>query len=142
MEAIEHLPDGTSLVIHDFAWADYERLLNDLRDRPHLRVSYDEGKLEIMSPLPEHEDYARFIDDLVRAVADALGVELEKRGGATSKSRRLARGVEPDATRTLRLMSWSKSTSRTSRSPSSVSTQRWEFPKSGVMTRRTHNSTH
>ena len=97
MEAIEHLPDGMSLVIHDFTWADYERLLNDLAHRPHLRVSYDEGKLEIMSPLPEHEDYARFIDDLVRAVADALGVELEKRGGATWKSRRLARGVEPDA---------------------------------------------
>jgi Uma2 family endonuclease len=96
-EAIEHLPDGTSLVIHDFTWADYERLLNDLVDRPHLRVSYDRGKLEIMSPLPEHEVYIRFIDDLVRAVSDALGVELEKLGSTTWKSRRLARAVEPDA---------------------------------------------
>ena len=46
-----------------------KKLLEDLRDRPHLRVSYDQGKLEIRSPLPEHEEYARFIDDLVRLFA-------------------------------------------------------------------------
>lgn len=97
LDAIAHLPEGTTLVIHQFSWDDYERLLEDLSDRPHLRISYDRGKLEIMSPLPEHEEYAEFIDDLVLLFSEEFDLKLEKRGKATWKRRRLARGVEPDA---------------------------------------------
>src|SRR5437867_1369052 len=96
LDAIGHLPDGATLVIHHFSWDDYERLLDDVADRPHLRISYDRGKLEIMSPLPEHEEYAEFIDDLILIVSDKFNIKLEKRGKATWKRRRLARGVEPD----------------------------------------------
>ena len=77
LDAIEHLPDGATLVLHRFSWDDYERLLEDLRERPHLRVSYDRGKVEIMSPLPEHEEYGRFIDDLVRAFSEAHDLKLQ-----------------------------------------------------------------
>lgn len=97
LDAVEHLPDGATLVIHQFDWDDYEALLKELSDRPHLRVSYDRGKLEIMTPLPEHEDYARFIDRLVHITAEELDLKLQSYGGATWKRRRLARGVEPDA---------------------------------------------
>ena len=97
LDAIEHLPDGATLVVQQFGWDDYERLLEDLCNRPHLRVTYDGGRLEIMSPLPEHEEYASFIDALVRAVSEELHLTLETRGRATWKRRRLARGVEPDA---------------------------------------------
>ena len=97
LDAVEHLPEGATLIIRQVAWDEYERLLEDLSERPHLRVSYDCGKLEIMSPLPEHEEFARFIDDLVRVLSDNLNLKLEKRGSATWKSRRLARGAEPDA---------------------------------------------
>ncbi len=97
LDAIEHLPDGATLVIHQASWDDYERLLEDLSDRPHLRVSYDCGKLEIMSPSPEHEEYAELIDDLVLLFSETLDVKLEKRGKATWKRRQLAKGVEPDA---------------------------------------------
>lgn len=96
-DAIEPLPDGTTLVIQQFSWDDYERLLDDLSDRPHLRVSYDRGTLEIMTPLQAHEEYARFIDDLVRVFAEEFDVKLEKRGSVTWKRRSLARAVEPDA---------------------------------------------
>jgi Uma2 family endonuclease len=97
LDAVRHVPAGATLIIHAFAWDEYERLLEDLADRSHVRVSYDRGKLEVMSPLPEHEAYARFIDDVVRALSDTFGLELEKRGSATWKKRSLARGVEPDA---------------------------------------------
>ena len=72
-------------------------MLKDLSDRPGLRVSYDRGKLEIMTPLPEHEEYARFIDLLVYVMAEELDLKLQSYGSATWKRRRLARGVEPDA---------------------------------------------
>ena len=55
LEAIEHLPEGAQLVLSGVSWEEYEHLLEDLPDRPRVRVSYDGGRLEIMSPLPEHE---------------------------------------------------------------------------------------
>ena len=95
--AVEHLPEGATLVIRDATWEDYERVLEDLSDRPRLRVTYDHGTLEIMTPLAEHEKAGRFIDDLVRAWGDARGITVEKLGSTTWKRRRLARGTEPDA---------------------------------------------
>ena len=97
LDAVRHLPAGATLIIHAFAWDDYERLLEDLWEGPRVRVSYDRGKLEVMSPLPEHEEYARLIDVLVRALSDTRNLKLENRGSATWKRRSLARGVEPDA---------------------------------------------
>ena len=57
LEAVEHLPAGAILVFPRVSWEQYESLLDDLAGRPGLLVSYDEGRLEIMSPLSEHEDY-------------------------------------------------------------------------------------
>ena len=57
VEAIEHLPAGTRLVIPQSSWDDYQSLLDDLVSWPGVRVSYDRGRLEIMSPSPEHEEY-------------------------------------------------------------------------------------
>jgi Uma2 family endonuclease len=96
-DAVEHLPDGAMLVVHGVSWEDYERLLDDLSDRPGLRISYDRGRLEIVTPLPEHETYGRFIDRMVNAYAELRGLTVESYGGATWKRRALARGVEPDA---------------------------------------------
>ena len=50
-----------------------------------------------MSPLAEHDRYARFFDDLVRAYADAHGLELEKLGQTTWKRKAVEKGAEADA---------------------------------------------
>ena len=65
-------------------------------DRPGLRVSYDDGRLEIMSPLAEHEEYKDSIFSMVRVFAEANGIELETRGSTTWKRRRIRKGSEPD----------------------------------------------
>jgi Uma2 family endonuclease len=96
-DVIDRLPEGATLVLRDCSWDEYELLLDDLSTRPNLRVTYDRGTLEIMSPKAEHEKYARFIDDLVRVVCDTRQMELEKVGSTTWKHKRLARGTEPDA---------------------------------------------
>ena len=96
-DAIERLPDGATLIIHQVGWEEYERLLQHLAERPHRRVTYDHGKLEIRTPVPEHEAHARFIDDVVRVLSEELELTLEKRESTTWKRRRLAKGVEPDA---------------------------------------------
>jgi Uma2 family endonuclease len=96
LDAIEHLPHGSTLVIQQASWDDYECLLQDLHDRPSLRVAYDQGRLEIMSPLPEHAEYGRCIDMLVRAFAQAHKIKVQNYGAATWKRQSLNRGVEPD----------------------------------------------
>ena len=97
LDAAEHLPEGAMLVVPRVSWDDYEQLLEGLAHRPSLRVSYDRGTIEIMSPSQKHERDVRFIEDLVRAFADARNLPLEKLGQATWKRRALARGIEPDA---------------------------------------------
>lgn len=98
LDAVRHLPAGATLIFRDFGWDEYERLLEDLSvEGSHVRVSYDRGKLEIMSPLPEHEVDARFVDILVRTWSETRDLKLENFGSATWKRRSLAKGVEPDA---------------------------------------------
>lgn len=95
-DAIEHLPEGAALVFRDVTWEQYERLLEDLVDRPGLRVTYDEGTLEIMSPLPEHEEYKDFILRVAQVLSEVLGLALETRGSATWKRPVFRKGTEPD----------------------------------------------
>jgi len=95
-DAVDHLPPGGTLVFQRVRWEDYEQLLKDLVDRPGLRVSYDDGRLEIMSPPVEHEEYKDSIFSMVRVFAEANGIELETRGSTTWKRRRIRKGSEPD----------------------------------------------
>src|ERR1051326_2243391 len=95
-EAVDHLPPGGMLVFQQVTWEDYERLLKDLADRPGIRVTYDEGRLEIMSPLPEHEEYKDSLYRMVTVFAEVKSIELETRGSATWKREKLQKGSEPD----------------------------------------------
>lgn len=97
IDAIAHLPAGGTLLLYHVSWTDYEQLLTDLSDGYGVRVSYDEGRLEIMSPLAEHEAYKDLIHDMVRLLAIETGGQLETRGSATLKQQLRAKGAEPDA---------------------------------------------
>jgi len=97
LEAIEHLPAGGMLVFHQVSWEEYESLVEDLQESwPGVRVTYDEGRLEIMSPTPEHERYKEFVFRLAVALAEELDIPLESFGATTWKRRELRRGTEPD----------------------------------------------
>jgi len=86
-DAIDHLPTGGTLVLDDVSWDDYEELLNEIEDRPGFRVSYNEGRLEIMSPKPEHEECKRIIERIVDTLSDELDINVEPRGSATWKNK-------------------------------------------------------
>ena len=97
LAAAEHLPSGATLVIHEFSWEDYEQLLEALGERPGLRISYDSGRLEILTTSARRENYGRTVDRIVYAFSELRGLNLQNYGSATWKSKALGRGVEPDA---------------------------------------------
>ena len=45
------------VILHNISWQQFESLLQDLGENRAARVAYDDGNLEIMTPLPEHEQY-------------------------------------------------------------------------------------
>jgi Uma2 family endonuclease len=95
-EAAELLPNGASLVIQDLQWDDYEAVLEALQHR-HLRISYDCGRLEVMSPLPEHAICVFLIDRMASFYCEGFDIALEGYGNTTWKRQSLGKGVEPDA---------------------------------------------
>jgi Uma2 family endonuclease len=95
-DAIDHLPEGAILILQNVTWDAYERMLDDLTDRHGVRVTYDQGRVEIMSPLRRHEKYKEFIGDLVKAVADELDISIESSGSATWKKQNDQKGTESD----------------------------------------------
>ncbi len=96
LDAIRHLPVGGALSIPDVPWADYEALLTELGDGYAVRVMYDRGRLEIVSPSDKHEKLKEFIHDVARVLADELGTDLESFGSTTFKHPDLRKGGEPD----------------------------------------------
>lgn len=93
--------DGPSLdsiqhfVLEDASWEFYERLLEEIGDRP-IRVTYDNGRLEMMSPLPEHEEVKGLIHDFIRGLSIKLGIETKCLGSTTFRKKRAKKGLEPD----------------------------------------------
>jgi Uma2 family endonuclease len=83
------------LLLHDVSWQFYEHLLREVGDRP-IRVTYDHGKLEIMSPLPKHEKWGNRIGRMIELLAIELDIPMEPLGSTTFKREDLQKGLEPD----------------------------------------------
>lgn len=96
LEAILHLPAGSTLIVHDVSWAEYEQLLEEMHERPSARVSYDDGRLEVVTTSGRHERIKELVLRLAEILATDSGRPLESYGGMTMKVKELKRGDEPD----------------------------------------------
>ena len=76
-------------------WQGYSKFLEAIGDRP-IRLTYDQGALEIMSPTQEHEHIKTILGHLLVTLVDELGMELEAGGSMTFRREDLDRGLEPD----------------------------------------------
>ncbi len=97
LAAIERIPEGGTLIVPDVSWQQYEMLLDHLGDSNAVRVNYDHGRLEIMSPGPLHEAYKELISHLGRVIADETECDLQALGSTTFRTGTFAGGYEPDA---------------------------------------------
>ena len=96
LEAIEHLPDGAMLRLEDISWNEYEQLLDQLAEWRGMRVSYDRGRVEIMSPSFQHEKFIAFISGVGRILAEEMDLTVEAAGATTYKQESLLKGSEGD----------------------------------------------
>ena len=87
---------GSSVLINNISWQQYEGLLEILGDRPCTRIAYDNGALEIMTPLPEHEYFKQSIGLAVNDIADELEMNYDSYGSTTWKKELKKAGAEPD----------------------------------------------
>jgi Uma2 family endonuclease len=83
------------LVIRGVNWRTYEKVLEAFDGR-HLRITYDRGSLELMSPAPIHEVYKCQFLRLLDYLSDDLDFEMKACGSTTFRREDLERGLEPD----------------------------------------------
>jgi Uma2 family endonuclease len=87
---------GKIIAIPDTDWKTYTRLVYAFAERRGVRMAYDRGVLEIMSPLLRHDRPADFLGLLVRVLSEELGLPIMGGGSTTLRRKRNQRGIEPD----------------------------------------------
>lgn len=96
-EFLDHLPADSTLTLRNIGWQEYETLLESLRGASGLRVSYDQGTLQIVTLSSEHESYSRLIEKLVDRLSARLHIRLLSFGSSTMKRMERGKGTQPDA---------------------------------------------
>jgi Uma2 family endonuclease len=87
---------GRRLVLDDIEWLAYCRLLRIFAERSSVRLTYDHRRLEIMSPLPEHESDADMLGRMVVVLTEEMAFPIKAGRSTTFRTRRKQRGLEPD----------------------------------------------
>lgn len=90
------LTPGSTVTIPDVTWEEFESILQEMGEKRASRIAYNQGNLEIMVPLPEHEISKDLISDIVKILLKAKGIKYQPFGSTTFKKQGTA-GVEPDA---------------------------------------------
>ncbi|MCA2554395.1 MAG: Uma2 family endonuclease, partial [Microcystis sp. M04BS1] len=88
---------GQQLLLKELNWQKFETILSELGESRASRLSYSNGILEIMVPLPEHEKDKEIISYMVQFLLEALNIDFEPLGSTTFKNERMNQAVEPDA---------------------------------------------
>lgn len=90
------IPASRRMVLHGVDWRTYSRLLRVFAERPSVRLAYDRGDLEIMSPLHEHESDADLLGRMVVVLTEELGLPIKAGRSTTFRRAKKQRGIEPD----------------------------------------------
>jgi Uma2 family endonuclease len=85
------------VMLPNISWQTFETILAEMGDHRAARLAYDQGTLEIMTPLMPHEHNNRLLEHLVFVLAEVLNLNIKSIGSTTCKRPDLLRGVEPDS---------------------------------------------
>jgi Uma2 family endonuclease len=89
------IPTEQRLRLSYIPWEAYVAFTDILGDRP-IRVTYDRGEMEILSPSNRHENRKRILGRLIEALTEELDIDIASGGSTTYRREVLERGLEPD----------------------------------------------
>jgi Uma2 family endonuclease len=84
------------VVLHGIGWEGYETMLRLVDDRCRVRLAYDRGDLEIMSPSRDHEVFGEVLGRVVTTVTEELRIPCLAAGSTTWRKQAEDQGLEPD----------------------------------------------
>jgi Uma2 family endonuclease len=90
------VPPGHRVLLHNVSWQEFELILEDLGERRATRLAYHQGTLEIVAPLPKHEQTKVVVSNLLVVLLDELDMDWEPLGSTTFRRKEMAAGIEPD----------------------------------------------
>lgn len=90
------VPPGQTVFLNSISWQEFETILEEFGEHRSSRIAYANGRLEIMTPLPEHESNKELVSDLIKALLEELDIEFFPLGSTTFKNQLMQQGIEPD----------------------------------------------
>ena len=82
-------------VLHCVSWQEYGKFLEAIGEN-HVRVTYDRGSIELMSPQPIHEVYKMLFGALFTVLMEELDIPMKALGSTTFRREEAQAGLEPD----------------------------------------------
>lgn len=83
------------VVLSGISWQLYEAL-RDIESNGHVRMTYDEGTLELMSPSDDHEWIKRLVGQMIEAYTEELSIPRRSLSATTWRRREIEKGLEAD----------------------------------------------
>ncbi|MGH8000408.1 MAG: Uma2 family endonuclease [Brasilonema sp.] len=90
------VPPGQRILLKEVSWQEFEAILEELGEHRAARIAYENGLLEIMTPLPEHESHKIFITNFIEILLEELDIEFLPLGSTTFQNELMNKGIEPD----------------------------------------------
>lgn len=93
--AVSRADGEERIALRGVSWRTYEALARDLGDQP-IRLTYDRGALELMSPSSQHERLKKLLGRLVESILEHRNVPFEPAGESRWSREAAERGLEAD----------------------------------------------
>jgi Uma2 family endonuclease len=90
-------PGETRVLLENITWQTFKTMLAEMGSDRTNRIAYDNGTIEIMTPLKPHENSNRLIEVFAGVLCEELGLEINRVGSLTLTRDDLERGAEPDS---------------------------------------------
>ncbi|MBW4616386.1 MAG: Uma2 family endonuclease [Desmonostoc vinosum HA7617-LM4] len=87
----------TRTLLQNISWQTFKTMLTEMGSKRNSRLAYDNGIVEIMTPLMPHENSNRIIEGFVLVLCEEFGLEVKSVGSLTLTRDDLEKGGEPDS---------------------------------------------
>src|SRR4051794_18420402 len=90
-------PNSDGMVLDGISWKTYQRLRDELDEAgQNVRITYDRGRMSLMSPRPDHERWKMMIGGILDVLAVERRIPMSRLGSTTWRRRGKRRGLEAD----------------------------------------------